>query len=135
MKVISSVQQGMRSASERLGQPLKRLHVLGSRLVWTKRRHVKLASLQMPEMYWAVRHERPQVIGRPHCETVVVRQLGARSTDPGAMVPRADESFADWLVERRLRFLDVANEPYVRTVRMRPANGEFARVSRDGLRL
>jgi hypothetical protein len=109
----------MRSVSESVGKVLTRARELGPLLVLTERRFVKRASREMLELFWSERREHPELTGPPLYEAVVARRLGPESTNAREIVQRAEESFADWPVERSLTFRDVVHyvvfEEYLRT--------------------
>ncbi len=75
-----------------------------------ERRYAKEASEQLLGVFWRERHEHPDLNGRALYEAVTARRLGINPPISAAeIVRRAEESFADWPVERELRFRDVVH--------------------------
>ena len=75
-----------------------------------ERRYAKEASEQLLELFWREQRERPELKGRPLYEAVAARRLGTNPPISAVeIVKRAEESFADWPVEREVRFRDVVH--------------------------
>jgi len=75
-----------------------------------ERRYAKEASEQLLGVFWRERREHPDLNGRALYEAVTARRLGINPPISAAeIVRRAEESFADWPVERELRFRDVVH--------------------------
>ena len=75
-----------------------------------ERRYAKQASAQLLDLFWSERRERPDLNDRALYEAVTARRLGENPPISAAeIVRRAEESFADWPVERDLRFRDVVH--------------------------
>jgi len=75
-----------------------------------ERRYAKEASEQLLGVFWCERREHPDLNGRALYEAVTARRLGINPPISAAeIVRRAEESFADWPVERELRFRDVVH--------------------------
>jgi hypothetical protein len=75
-----------------------------------ERRYAKEASEQLLELFRREQREHPELKARTLYEAVAARRLGTNpSISAVEIVRRAEESFADWPVERELRFRDVVH--------------------------
>jgi hypothetical protein len=75
-----------------------------------ERRYAKEASEQLLDLFWREQREHPELKGRALYEAVTARRLGLNPPISATeIVRRAEESFADWPVERELRFRDVVH--------------------------
>jgi hypothetical protein len=75
-----------------------------------ERRYAKEASEELLEIFRRERGEHADLSGRALYEAVAARRLGVNPPISAAeIVRRAEESFADWPVERELRFRDVVH--------------------------
>ncbi len=85
-------------------------HNLGLFAGPAERRYAKEASEQLLDLFWRERREHPDLTGRALYEAVAALRLGSNPPISAAeIVRRAEESFADWPVERELRFRDVVH--------------------------
>lgn len=76
----------------------------------SERRYARGASQELLELYRRERREHPELRGRALYEAVIARRLGSDPAIRAAeIVRRAEESFADWPVEREVRFRDVVH--------------------------
>lgn len=75
----------------------------------SERRYAKHAAEELLELFRAVQREQPGLSGRALYEAVIERRLGPGDERAAQIVRRAEESFADWPVERALRFRDVVH--------------------------
>lgn len=83
---------------------------LGVFVAHSERRYAKDASQQLLELFWRVQREHPELTGAALYEAVIARRLGETATiSPSEIVKRAEESFADWPVQRDLKFRDVVH--------------------------
>jgi hypothetical protein len=75
-----------------------------------ERRYAKEASEQLLDLFRREQREHPELKGRALYEAVTARRLGLNPpVSATEIVRRAEESFADWPVERELRFRDVVH--------------------------
>ena len=75
-----------------------------------ERRYAKEASEQLLDLFRREQREHPELKGRALYEAVTARRLGLNPpVSATELVRRAEESFADWPVERDLRFRDVVH--------------------------
>jgi hypothetical protein len=75
-----------------------------------ERRYAREASEQLLDLFWRAQREHPDLQGRALYEAVAARRLGINPPISAAeIVRRAEESFADWPVEREPRFRDVVH--------------------------
>jgi len=75
-----------------------------------ERRYAKEASEQLLDLFRREQREHPELKGRALYEAVTARRLGLNPpVSATEIVRRAEESFADWPVERDLRFRDVVH--------------------------
>jgi hypothetical protein len=75
-----------------------------------ERRYAKEASEQLLDLVRREQREHPELKGRALYEAVTARRLGLNPpVSATEIVRRAEESFADWPVERELRFRDVVH--------------------------
>ena len=75
-----------------------------------ERRYAKEASEQLLDLLRREQREHPELKGRALYEAVTARRLGLNPPISATeIVRRAEESFADWPVERELRFRDVVH--------------------------
>ena len=83
---------------------------LGLFVAHIERRYVKGASQQLLKLFRHEQRERPELKGRALYEAVIARRLGSNpSLSAAEIVRRAEESFADWPTDRKLRFRDVVH--------------------------
>jgi len=75
----------------------------------SERRYAKQAAEELLELFRAVQREQPGLSGRALYEAVIKQRLGPGDERAAQIVRRAEESFADWPVERALRFRDVVH--------------------------
>ena len=85
------------------------LRSLGIFSARAERRYARQASTELLELFRAVQRERPELSGRALYQAVIARRLGADEHSAAQIVLRAEESFADWPVERELRFRHVVH--------------------------
>jgi hypothetical protein len=106
---MSTLQEwrGMRSVRQFVSNLLERQRELGVFVAWSEQRYAKRASLEILELFRSERQEHPELTGPSLYEAVVARRLGPESTNARTIVRRAEESFANWPVERCLIFRDV----------------------------
>ncbi|HXB18012.1 MAG TPA: hypothetical protein VNV40_04165, partial [Steroidobacteraceae bacterium] len=72
--------------------------------------YAKEASEQLLDLFRREQREHPELKGRALYEAVTARRLGLNPpVSATEIVRRAEESFADWPVERDLRFRDVVH--------------------------
>ena len=87
--------------------------VLRRSIAWAQhpeRRYAKAASRQLLELFRHEQRERPELTGRALYEAVIARHLGSNPTLSAAeIVRRAEESFANWPIDRELKFRDVVH--------------------------
>ena len=75
-----------------------------------ERRYAKEASEQLLDLLRREQREHPELKGRALYEAVTARRIGLNPPISATeIVRRAEESFADWPVERELRFRDVVH--------------------------
>ena len=75
-----------------------------------ERRYAKEASEQLLDLFRREQREHPELKGRALYEAVTARRLGLNPpVSATEIVRRAEQSFADWPVERDLRFRDVVH--------------------------
>ena len=75
-----------------------------------ERRYAKEASEQLLDLFRREQGEHPELKGRALYEAVTARRLGLNPPISATeIVRRAEESFADWPVEREVRFRDVVH--------------------------
>jgi hypothetical protein len=75
-----------------------------------ERRYAKETSEQLLDLFRREQREHPELKGRALYEAVTARRLGLNPpVSATEIVRRAEESFADWPVERELRFRDVVH--------------------------
>src|ERR1700746_2068499 len=75
-----------------------------------ERRYAKEASEQLLDLFRREQRDHPELKGRAPYEAVTARRLGLNPPISATeIVRRAEESFADWPVERELRFRDVVH--------------------------
>jgi hypothetical protein len=74
-----------------------------------ERHYARQASAQLLELYQRMTREHPELKGRSLYEAVVAHRLGPGDPTAADLVRRAEESFADWPVERELRFRHVVH--------------------------
>lgn len=83
---------------------------LGLFVAHAERRYAKGASEELLKLFSREQSEHPALKGRALYEAVIARRLGPNPTVSASdIVRRAEESFADWPVERELRFRDVVH--------------------------
>ncbi|HEX4647588.1 MAG TPA: hypothetical protein VH111_02080 [Steroidobacteraceae bacterium] len=83
---------------------------LGVFVAHSERRYAKEASGQLLELFWREQREHPDLRGRPLYQAVIARRIGSNPAISAAeIVRRAEESFADWPVEREVTFRDVVH--------------------------
>jgi hypothetical protein len=75
--------------------------------VWRERRQARRASLALLEIYHRIAAESPELTGVGRYERIVVERTGLDVSTARVLVQRAEESFAEWPVERPLIFRDV----------------------------
>ena len=75
----------------------------------SERKYATRASAELLDLYWQQRRSQPDLNGHALYEKVVAQRLGSESGRAGEIVKRAQESIADWPVERDLRFRDVVH--------------------------
>jgi hypothetical protein len=110
----------LRSVREFAINLFQRQRELGVFAAWSERRYAKRASLEILELFCSERQKHPELTGPSLYEAVVARRLGPDGTNARTIVRQAKESFADWPVERSLRFRDVVSylvfDEYLRSV-------------------
>jgi hypothetical protein len=74
---------------------------------WRERTYARRTSRELLELYHRLATEAPNVTGRSLYERVVAERTGLDTKGVGVIVQRAEESFADWPVERPLIFRDI----------------------------
>jgi hypothetical protein len=83
-----------------------------------ERRYTRHAAVQLLELYRLQHREHPDMNPRVLYESVVAQRLGPDAARAGEVVRRAEESFTDWPVERKLSFRHVVHylifEEYMR---------------------
>jgi hypothetical protein len=99
-------------STQRISQPWPdRLLILMEGLVplpvWRERTYARRASRELLELYHRLAAEAPGLTGRDLYERVVAERTGIDSKGVGVIVQRAEESFAEWPVERPLIFRDI----------------------------
>jgi hypothetical protein len=83
---------------------------LGLFVAHGERRYAKEASEQLLELFWRERRNRPELTGQALYEAVIAQRLGSQAAiSASEIVKRAEESFADWPVQRDLTFRDVVH--------------------------
>ena len=89
----------------------------------SEKRYARHASAQLLDLYWQRRRVQPDLEDRALYESVVAQRLGPQEARAAEIVRRAQESFADWPVERELKFRDVVHylifDEYMRTGKAR----------------
>jgi len=75
----------------------------------SERSYAKHASSQMLKLYERARREHPDLAARSLYQSVVAQRLGKEGHRAAEIIRRAEESFADWPVERELKFRDVVH--------------------------
>ena len=97
---------------------------LGLFVAHAERRYAKQASDELLELFRREQREHPKLRGQALYEAVIARRLGPNpAIGASEIVKRAEESFADWPVQRELRFRDVVHyqifDEYVRQGKVR----------------
>lgn len=83
---------------------------IGVFVAHAERRYAKHASEQLLKLFRLEQREHPQLKGRDLYQAVIARRLGSNPTVSAAeIVRRAEESFADWPIERAVKFRDVVH--------------------------
>jgi hypothetical protein len=75
--------------------------------VLRERRQARRASLALLELYHRIAAESPELTGVDRYERIVVERTGLDVNAARVLVQRAEESFAEWPVDRPLIFRDV----------------------------
>jgi hypothetical protein len=101
-------------------------HNIGLFAGTAERHYAKRASEQMLDLFHKERRVHPDLNGWALYEAVAARRLGDKPRISAAeVVRRAEESFADWPVERAVRFRDVVHymifDEYVHSGKAREA--------------
>jgi hypothetical protein len=74
-----------------------------------ERRYAKHTAEELLELFRAIEREHPELSGRELYRAVIAKRLGSDAQRAAQVVRRAEESFADWPVERELRFRHVVH--------------------------
>jgi hypothetical protein len=74
-----------------------------------ERSYARRASSELLDLFYQVRREHPELVGRALYQAVIARRLGSDVRRAAEIVLRAEESFTDWPVERELRFRHVVH--------------------------
>ncbi len=82
---------------------------LGVFVEHAERHYARQASTQLLELYWREHREHPDLSGRALYQAVIARRLGPDASGAADIVRRAEESFTDWPVERKLIFRHVVH--------------------------
>jgi hypothetical protein len=100
------------SSTQLMSQPWPdRLMVFMESLIplptWRERTYARRTSRELLELYHRLATAAPDLTGRSLYERVVAERTGLDSKGVRVIVQRAEESFADWPVERPLMFRDI----------------------------
>jgi hypothetical protein len=76
---------------------------------WQERYYAKRASTEVLEAYQRVHTQRPELAGRALYRQVVMVRTGIDAKAADALLQSAEQSFAEWPVQRELDFRDVAH--------------------------
>ena len=74
-----------------------------------ERRFARQASTELLELFRVVQREHPELSGRTLYRAVIARRLRSDDRKAAEIVLRAEETFADWPVERELRFRHIVH--------------------------
>ena len=75
-----------------------------------ERRYARLASMELLDLYWRQRLERPDVEAHELYESIVAQRLGPRANRAAELVRQAGERFtANWPAMRELKFRHVVH--------------------------
>jgi hypothetical protein len=88
---------------------IERWPVLGFIWLGEERRYVRRESRKALAMYRDVHTKHSAVTGRALYEKIVARLTGASAEAARALVRAAEQSFAEWPIERELTFRDVVH--------------------------
>lgn len=86
---------------------LQQIRLLAGSLPMTERRYARRASRGVLDIYWQVRGAHPELTGKALYTEVVATHSRTDQKAAGAIVLKAEQSFAEWPKQRDLMFRDV----------------------------